>query len=107
MRAGSAPEEALAFQLMVVKVGEPTREHRFHPVRRWRFDFAWPDCLIAAEIEGGQWIQGRHNRGAGFEADCEKYSEAALLGWRIFRFTPAMVKSGYALKVLCLALPTK
>lgn len=65
--------------------------------RRWRFDFAWPDYAIAVELEGGIWANGRHTRGLGFESDCEKYNAATALGWRIFRFTPGMVRDGRAL----------
>jgi len=43
-------------------------------------------------------------RGAGFEADCEKYNEASLLGWTVLRFTPAMIQSGAAADVLKRAL---
>ena len=67
----------------------PVAEHRFHPVRRWRFDFAWPDSRVALEVEGGAYSAGRHVRAEGFLADCEKYSEAAALGWRIIRVPPA------------------
>lgn len=56
-----------------------------------------PEEWIAIEIEGGVWNQGRHSRGKGMEADMEKYNRAALLGWRVFRFTPAMVHSGVAI----------
>ena len=77
------------------------REYRFAPRRRWRFDFAWPDGPIhdrwAVEVEGGTWVNGRHGRGKGFEADCEKYARAALLGWRVIRVTPAQIRSGAAL----------
>ncbi len=74
----------------------PIPEYRFHPDRRWRFDWAWPDRLIAVEQEGGVWIQGRHSRGAGMVKDMEKYNEAGRLGWRVFRFTPQQIKSGEA-----------
>lgn len=64
----------------------PRCEVLFHPLRRWRFDFAWHDRMIAAEVEGGIFIRGRHASPAGFIKDAEKYNTAALLGWRVFRF---------------------
>ena len=87
-------------QLNMVKIGGYVTEHRFHPVRKWRFDFAWLDKSIAVEIEGGTWSRGRHTRGSGFELDCEKYNEAAAIGWTVFRFTGKMVKSGNAIQLL-------
>jgi len=62
-------------------------EYRFAPSRRWRFDCAWPSQRVAVELEGGVYNQGRHTRGAGYAADCEKYNTAALLGWVVLRFT--------------------
>jgi len=79
-------------------------EYRFDPVRRWRLDFAFPERFLAVEIEGGGWIGGRHNRGGGMEADCEKYNALALAGWRLLRFTGKTVKSGEALQVIQQAL---
>lgn len=73
------------------------REYRYHPKRRWRFDFAWTERMVAVEIEGGTWSGGRHVRGAGFAKDCEKYNEAARLGWQVYRFTGDMVRSGEAI----------
>src|SRR5262245_38382799 len=91
-------EAMLAEQLLCLPAGvsKPVREHVCHPTRRWRFDVAWPEVGIAAEVEGGTWTGGRHTRGAGFESDCEKYNEAGVLGWIVFRFTAAMVRSGAA-----------
>ncbi len=84
------------FQLKAIGIlGE--QEHRFHPVRKWRFDFAWPELKIAAEVEGGVWTKGRHTRGAGFIKDCEKYNAAGELGWRVFRFPTGMISSGEAM----------
>ena len=67
---------------------KPVLEYRFHPVRKWRMDFAWPEYRIALEVEGGIWIQGRHSRGAGMAKDMEKYNTAAELGWRILKVEP-------------------
>jgi len=70
------------------------QEYRFHPKRRWRFDFALVEDKIAIEIEGGTWINGRHSRALGYTKDCEKYNTAALMGWRILRFTSDMIRDG-------------
>lgn len=78
---------------------QPVTEHRFHTDRKWRFDFAWPDVLLAIEIEGLTHDGGRHQRISGFQADLEKYEHAMLDGWTVYRVSPAMVKSGRALEV--------
>jgi very-short-patch-repair endonuclease len=96
----SALEDQFELQLKAAGLPAWEREHRFHDTRRWRLDFAWPELFVAVELEGGTWVQGRHVRGAGFEADCEKYNTAAAWGWTVYRFTPGMVKSGEALKVI-------
>lgn len=66
---------------------EPVREYRFHPVRKWRFDFAWPSVRLAVEIHGGTFVAGRHNRGTGIQGDCEKNNAAVLAGWRVLAYT--------------------
>lgn len=71
----------------------PLPEHRFHPRRKWRFDYAWPGLSVALEIEGGIWTQGRHTRGAGFLKDMEKYNTATLMGWQVYRCTPGTLLS--------------
>jgi len=94
----------LQFQLRAVKlpVGEP--EYHFHPERKWRFDLAWPARKLAIEIDGGSWVGGRHTSGSGFAEDCHKMSEAAILGWRVLRVTPVMVRDGLALQYVERAL---
>jgi hypothetical protein len=70
----------------------PVPEYRFHPDRKWRFDYAWPKRKVALEIEGGVWTKGRHTRGKGFIKDIEKYNAATLAGWKILRCVPSDVK---------------
>jgi very-short-patch-repair endonuclease len=80
----------------------PIREHKFHPTRKWRFDFAWPDQKIAIEVEGGLFLAGggRHNRGASMKGDMEKYNEAACFGWSVLRYTPdQLVKSNIYIQI--------
>ena len=63
------------------------KEFKFHPVRKWRFDYAVPEHKIALEVEGGVWTGGRHTSPKGFLGDIEKYNTATLMGWRVFRTT--------------------
>jgi hypothetical protein len=102
----SQGEETLAFQLKAAKIPFE-REYRFAPPRRWRFDFIilggdfLPD--YAVEVEGGAWTGG-HKRGVAADTDCEKANAAALKGWYVLRFTPAMVEDGRALQTIERAL---
>lgn len=102
----SDAEDALAFQLSATGHTTYVREYRFDPDRQWRFDFAWPgtSTMLAVEVEGGQWVGGRHTSGRGFAADITKYNAAVLAGWRLLRVTPAMVDDGSALDLIERAL---
>lgn len=82
----------------------PEREHRFHPTRRWRFDYAWPKPKVALEYEGTGGAKSRHMTFTGYANDCEKYNEAAILGWRVIRVTVGMVKDGRAIDQITRAL---
>ena len=93
-------EAEMAFQLRAAGIRFKP-EIRFYDKRKWRFDFVlrWNTFKhgIALEVEGGTWSGGRHTTGAGFEKDCEKYNQAAILGWRVLRVTGPMIKDGRAL----------
>ncbi len=109
----SALEAEFALQLRLAGLPRAVTEMEFAgergfgdgKARRFRFDFAWPEARLAVEIEGGFARRrdgslrafGRHSRGDGFARDCVKYNTAALLGWRVLRFTGPMVKSGEAM----------
>jgi len=80
------------------------REYMFHPVRKWRFDFAFVEAMVALEIQGGTYTQGRHNRGVAMEGEYEKINEAAVLGWRVMFATAKMVMNGRALEYVQCAL---
>lgn len=82
----------------------PVHEYRFEPTRQWRFDWAWPDAKLALEQDGGIWTQGRHTRGSGRIKDMEKFTEAAILGWRVIYCTPKEVASGMACALVKRAL---
>lgn len=67
-------------------------EFQFELSRKWRTDFAHLGTRTMIELEGATWSGGRHTRGAGFQADCEKYLSATFAGWRVVRLTGDMVR---------------
>lgn len=99
-------EDSLSSQLVRIGVIEWREEYKFHSTRDWRFDFAWPDLKIAAEVEGliHNATQGGHQTMKGYTENCIKYNEAALWGWQVYRFTNPMIKSGEAAEVIQRAL---
>ena len=104
---GKDTQALLEVQIRAVGLsGGGAREYIFHPTRKWRFDLAWPESKVAVEIDGGnrmaKIINGRpiavgpHTQ----DADMCKLNEAAILGWRVLRFSPAQVKSGEAISAI-------
>lgn len=78
----------------------PETEYQVIPQRRWSFDFAWPDKLVAIEVEG---LFGRHQTVAGMTDDAIKYAVAMLNGWLVLRATPPMIRDGTMLALLEMA----
>lgn len=79
---------------------QPTREHRFHSVRRWRFDFAWLPQKLAVEIHGGAWVSGGHNRAGHQASDNEKSNTAQTMGWRVLVFNTVQMKDLAAVRAV-------
>jgi hypothetical protein len=75
------------------------RELVFHPVRKWRFDWAiYRSCqpFAAVEYEGIVSEKSRHTTLTGYTGDAEKYNAAQSLGWRVYRLTALNYKSIFA-----------
>jgi very-short-patch-repair endonuclease len=79
----------LICRIDAIGIIRPTPEYQFDDVRKWRFDFAWPEVHIAIEIEGGisKYKPGRHMHAQGYQHDLDKYNAGTSYGWRIFRFS--------------------
>ncbi len=99
-------KEELRDQLRVAGVPDPDTEFCFHPTRKWRWDFCWPDKLVAVEYQGGIYNQGKqgHQTTVGIERDCLKFSWGAALGWRLLPINAGMVRDGTALDLIIRAL---
>ena len=41
-----------------VDLGYWEAEYQFHPTRKWRLDFAWPELWLGIEIQGSTWARG-------------------------------------------------
>lgn len=103
IRLASEGEELFVFQCRARKLPMFKREHKFalSKGRGWRFDFAWPEFMVATEIEGlvcryidgVPYALGRHCTFTGFEEDCRKYATANELGWHVLRFNQNLVSN--------------
>jgi very-short-patch-repair endonuclease len=103
----SIGEESLAVHLSAHKIPFQ-REYRFCPDRKWRFDFMLgvPNQKFAIECEGGTWGKSRHTSGKGYIADIEKYNTAALMGFKVLRFTTEQIRTGQAIQAILGAITT-
>jgi very-short-patch-repair endonuclease len=63
-----------------VRLPKPVRQQ---PQGRFRIDFAYPDLLIAIEVDG--W--NSHGTPAALAADLKRQNALVLRGWTILRFT--------------------
>lgn len=90
---GSKPKAEIEMVLKLLGVKYQT-ELKFHPKRRWRFDFAIESKMIAIEYEGVfNTEKSRHTTVSGYTGDAEKYNEAQKLGWKVLRYTAMNYKN--------------
>ncbi len=93
-------EDLFSFHVRAAGLPEPEREVLLVPSRKFRFDFVWREQKLAVEVDGGEWVQGRHQRPAGFRRDAEKVALASAQGYRVMRVTGSMVRDGTALDLV-------
>lgn len=91
-------------QMLDIHKIEYVEQYKFHPKRKWRFDFAVPSKKVAIEYEGINSKKSRHTTISGYTEDCEKYSEAAIFGWKVIRVTAQSLVSGVAYDQIIRAL---
>lgn len=100
--AGSKLESRFLFLWRVAQGPALEREIHFHPTRKWRADFGHIESRTLIEIEGGIFRRGagRHNRGAGYAKDAEKYLEAVLGGWTVIRLTEKQLELDFIERIV-------
>jgi len=117
MKARTRVEVLAFFHAHGLPKAEP--EYKFWVGRQYAFDFAWIKEQVALEVEGGLFGFGKkcpvcgRRRVAGhssierIKTDVEKYSAAAVLGWRVLRCFPQDLTSGAVIPLLEMALGLK
>lgn len=103
-----ALENLLLDKIRLAGLPEPERQYQWARGERrlFRSDGAYPEARVLLEVQGGIWASdpGRHNRGSGYERDCSRDNLAALLGWKLLRFTERMIRDGEAVATIRRAL---
>jgi very-short-patch-repair endonuclease len=64
----------------------PTKEFRFHPTRRWRFDLVFRREKLAVEIDGAFHVSQKRLR-----EDAEKRNAAIEQGYRVLTYPASSV----------------
>lgn len=91
-------ETTLLFQIKASGLPTPETQYKFHPERKFKADMCWPLILFIVEVDGGVWLpKGGHTSGVGYTHDRIRDAEAFLLGYRVLRVTPDMIKDGHAI----------
>jgi very-short-patch-repair endonuclease len=74
-------------------------ESKFQPIhtKHWRFDFHVVKLRLLIEIEGGPWSGGRGGKLANKAWSLDRYDKAEDMGFKIERFHPDSILSGYVI----------
>lgn len=87
-------DETLFWELEELLIGY---ERKFQPIhtKNWRFDFHIVKLRLLIEIEGGSWSGGRGGKLANKAWSVDRYDQTEELGYKIERFHPDQINSGY------------
>lgn len=78
------------FKPVIQSLGcEVQEEFKFCPIRKFRADWkvSKGDKCCLVEYEGLMSLKSRHITKTGFSKDCEKYNLAAIMGYKVLRYT--------------------
>jgi hypothetical protein len=106
--AESIPERRLMLLMERAKMPPVHMQVGLVEGRKFRYDLVIGEPFkVAVEVQGGQWIRGRHNRPQGVETDSEKSALAQERGYIVLHVTPAMISDGRAIERIAGALRSR
>ncbi|EPJ4632572.1 hypothetical protein M0H91_002410 [Acinetobacter baumannii] len=73
------------------------KKFQFKSTKHWRFDFHLIEHHILVEIAGGPWSGGRKGKLKNKAWSLDRYDVAEEMGYKIERFHPDSVLSGYVI----------
>lgn len=76
----------IAWEQLGLDGSDLTTEYHWHPIRKWRFDVAFPSRKVAVEFVG---MGFGHQRIGALANEHERENAAVELGWRILQIDNA------------------
>ncbi len=84
-------------------------EVKLIPKRKFRYDYVHHDSKVIIEVNGGNWMGGRHTRPVNLVSEYEKLNLAQNLGFNVFILTGEMINERWLnliattikMKILC------
>ena len=78
---------------------ELKREMKLIKERKFLFDFVEEESKTVIEINGGNWVRGRHSHPMGLDKDYEKIILAAMEGYQVLCLSGKQITKPYLNKV--------
>ncbi|EXS92092.1 hypothetical protein J801_3953 [Acinetobacter baumannii 45002_8] len=89
-------EEEFTHALDVLEI-KYEKKFKFKSTKHWRFDFHIVKLRLLIEIEGGPWSGGRGGKLSNKAWSLNRYDHAEEMGYKIERFHPDSILSGYVI----------
>ena len=86
------PQSIGKYKLHIIQVLQSSGLHfveelQFDQKRKFRFDWAIPELMLAVEYEGIFSEKSGHTTLSGYTKDVQKYNLAIKRGWKVLRYT--------------------
>jgi len=73
-------------------------------LKDWRFDFLFREERLAIEVNGGNYVGGRHSNATALTDEYRKINKAQQLGFRVLIFDGKLIKSREAVRQIAFML---